>query len=81
MDTDGDGTLHEAYERLHRTGPEFEGWLTNHGPMAAESMIRRGQGRAVHRWLDGYVRRLEELPGGTSPIGRASCRERVFITV
>ena len=33
-----DGTLDEAYERLHRTGPEFEGWLSNHGPMAVESM-------------------------------------------
>jgi hypothetical protein len=25
MDTDDQGTLDEAYERLHRTGPEFEG--------------------------------------------------------
>ena len=25
MDTDDVGTLDEAYERLHRTGPEFEG--------------------------------------------------------
>ncbi len=60
--------LDEAYERLHRTGPEFEGWLSNHGPMAAESMVRRGHGRTVHRWLDDYVRRLEEMPGTTSPI-------------
>lgn len=68
MDTGDDGTLDEAYERLHRTGPEFEGWLSNHGPMAVESMVRRGQGRVVHRWLDGYVRRLEDLPGTRSPI-------------
>ncbi|MEV5750547.1 questin oxidase family protein [Actinoallomurus sp. NPDC052308] len=63
-----DGALDEAYERLHRTGPEFEGWLSNHGPMAVESMIRRGHARQVHRWLDGYMRRLDELPRGTSPI-------------
>src|SRR5262245_28139341 len=63
-----DGTLDEAYERLHRTGPEFDGWLSNHGPMAVEAMVRHGQGRVVHRWLDGYVRRLEERPGGTSEI-------------
>lgn len=69
MDTDDVGTLDEAYERLHRTGPEFEGWLTNHGPMAAEAMVRRGHGRIVHRWLDGYVGRLEDLPGARSPIG------------
>ncbi|GAA4492473.1 questin oxidase family protein [Actinoallomurus oryzae] len=63
-----DGTLDEAYERLHRTGPEFEGWLSNHGPMAVESMVRRGHARQVHRWLDRYVRRLDELPRGTSPV-------------
>ena len=27
------GTLDEAYERLHVTGPEFDGFLSNHGPM------------------------------------------------
>ncbi len=63
----GDGILEETYERLHRTRPEFEGWLSNHGPMAMEAMVRRGQGRRVHRWLDG-VRRLEELPRGTAAI-------------
>ena len=56
------GTLDEAYERLHGTGPEFEGWLTNHGPMAVEVMVRRGLDIDVDRWLDRYVRRLSELP-------------------
>src|SRR5487761_1199512 len=27
------GTLDEAYERLHATGPEFDGFLSNQGPM------------------------------------------------
>ena len=35
MTPDVTGTLDEAYERLHATGPEFDGWLSNHGPMAA----------------------------------------------
>jgi hypothetical protein len=35
------GTLDEAYERLHATGPEFDGFLSNHGPMAAEAMEQR----------------------------------------
>lgn len=65
---DSEGTLDEAYERLHRTGPEFEGWLSNHGPMAVEAMVRRGQARRVHGWLDGYMRRLDEVPRGTVPI-------------
>jgi hypothetical protein len=63
------GTLDEAYQRLHATGPEFDGWLSNHGPMAAEAMARRGHDDKVHRWLDGYMRRLEEFPRGSGPIG------------
>ena len=63
------GTLDEAYQRLHVTGPEFGGWLSNHGPMAAEAMVRRGHAGEVHPWLDGYMRRLEEFPRGTSQIG------------
>lgn len=69
MTTDVPGTLDEAYERLHVTGPEFDGWLSNHGPMAAEAMVRHGHADSVHRWLDGYMRRLEEFPRGTAPIG------------
>ncbi|WP_269847742.1 hypothetical protein [Glycomyces salinus] len=34
--------LYEAWERLHRTGPEFQGWLSTHGPMAVESLDRHG---------------------------------------
>ncbi|MEV4113414.1 questin oxidase family protein [Nonomuraea sp. NPDC049695] len=69
------GILDEAYERLHRTGPEFDGWLSNHGPMAVESMVRHGYDRQVHRWLDTYVGRLDELPRGTSPIDAGEWRQ------
>jgi hypothetical protein len=69
MTTDATAILDEAYERLHATGPEFDGWLSNHGPMAAEAMVRHGHAGSVHRWLDGYMRRLEEFPRGTGPIG------------
>jgi len=63
------GTLDEAYQRLHVTGPEFNGWLSNHGPMATEAMVRRGHADRVHGWLDGYMRRLEDFPRGIGPIG------------
>ena len=63
------GTLDEAYQRLHTTGPEFDGWLSNHGPMAAEAMVRHGHAESVHGWLDGYMERLEEFPRGSGPIG------------
>ncbi|MET7819869.1 hypothetical protein [Micromonospora zamorensis] len=63
-----DGILDEAYERLHRTGPEYEGWLSNHGPMAVEALARHGHQGQVHRWLDDYLGRLDELPRGLHPI-------------
>lgn len=72
---DDTGMLEEAYERLHRTGPEFRGWLSNHGPMAVESMVRRGHTGEIHRWLDTYMDRLEELPSGTWPITDDDWRE------
>lgn len=61
-------TLDEAYARLHRTGPEFEGWLSNHGPMAVEALVHHGHQTGVHRWLDSYLDRLDELPRGIQPI-------------
>ncbi|EEP72640.1 hypothetical protein MCAG_02967 [Micromonospora sp. ATCC 39149] len=64
----GNGILDEAYRRLHRTGPEFAGWLSNHGPMAVEALARHGHDARVHRWLDDYLRRLDELPRGIRPI-------------
>ena len=69
MTSDTAGVLDEAYQRLHQTGPEFDGWLSNHGPMAAEAMVRHGHGENVGPWLDSYVRRLEDFPRGTGPVG------------
>ncbi len=63
------GTLDEAYQRLHATGPEFDGWLSNHGPMAAEAMVRHGHAGQVHRGLTAICERLEEFPRGSGPIG------------
>jgi len=67
--SDTAGILDEAYQRLHRTGPEFDGWLSNHGPMAAEAMARHGHEEDVGPWLDGYIRQLEDFPIGTAPVG------------
>ena len=41
------GTYDEALDRLHRTGPEFAGWMSNHGPMAVEALTRRGSARCA----------------------------------
>jgi Questin oxidase-like len=66
--------LDEAYERMHRYGPEFGGdeegnhGMTNHGPMAVEVMLHRGLDVDVTRWVDRYVGRLVELPEPSRPI-------------
>ncbi|MDR2987038.1 MAG: questin oxidase family protein [Nocardiopsaceae bacterium] len=66
--------IDEAYERLHRYGPEFGGdeegnhGMTNHGPMAVEVMLRRDLDVSVTRWLDRYTGRLAELPPRATPM-------------
>lgn len=72
MDTTG--TLDEALQRLHGSGPERLGRLTNHAPMAVEALAAHGQGRSVHRWLDLYARKLEEFPSGVEPVTDANWR-------
>ena len=63
-----DGNYDEALLRLHRTGPEFRGGLANHGPMAVDALFRLDQGEEVGSWVDGYVRKLDELPARWWPI-------------
>jgi hypothetical protein len=71
-----DGALIEAYERFHRTGPEWGAdQLTNHGPMAVEVLVRRGRPEVVPGWVDRYIRRLDELPRATGQITDASWAE------
>ncbi|MFF9900526.1 questin oxidase family protein [Streptomyces longispororuber] len=69
------GILDEALERLHASGPERLGRLTNHGPMAVEALVRGGQARTVHRWLDYYRHKLEDMPGRVAPVTDATWRE------
>ncbi|WP_432010404.1 questin oxidase family protein [Streptomyces cucumeris] len=75
MTDDTSGTLDEALERLHTAGPERHGWLSNHGPMAVEALVRHGQARSVHRWLDYYRAKLEDMPDGHTPITERNWRE------
>src|SRR5450759_1038958 len=83
--SDRDGTsshedvLDESLGRLAATGPEFRGGLSNHGPMAAEAMIRLGRADDVEPWLDGYIQRLEEAPRGTDRITDQSWRDALGV--
>lgn len=75
-DGDGrDGILDEALERLHRSGPERAGWLSNHAPMAVEAMVRSGRSPLVHRWLDRYRHKLEEPYARRAAVTDANWRE------
>src|SRR2546430_11977480 len=60
--------LDEAYQRLHGTGPEWGDGLSNHGPMAAEVMVRRGYADEVTAWVDAYLGRLDKLPAAADRI-------------
>ncbi|WP_422770331.1 questin oxidase family protein [Plantactinospora sp. WMMC1484] len=68
-------TIDEAYERLRHTGPERDGWLSNHAPMAAEALVRHGYAAQVHRWLDRYADRLTERPRAIAAIPAAQWRD------
>jgi hypothetical protein len=67
--------LDESLSRLSVTGPEFRGGLSNHGPMAAEAMIRLGRPGDVEGWLDAYLGRLEPAPRSTGRITDLTWRD------
>ena len=69
------GVLDEAYERLHVTGPEFRGWLSNHGPMAADALIRLGHSDEVPGWVSGYEQRLQPSPDPRWAIAETDWRD------
>lgn len=52
----------DALDRLSDTGPEYREILANHGPMAAEALVRLGRGEAVSRWVEQYKRKLAPQP-------------------
>jgi hypothetical protein len=63
-----DGALLDALDRLRGTGPEFNGFLANHGPMASEALVRLGAADAVGRWVSGYLPRLDAAPAAGTGI-------------
>ncbi|MFE8005054.1 questin oxidase family protein [Streptomyces sp. NPDC057418] len=72
--TDTTGMLDEALQRLHGSGPERLGRLTNHAPMAVEALAAHGRAGSVHRWLDLYAPRLEEFPPEVETVTAANWR-------
>jgi hypothetical protein len=72
-----DDVLLDALDRLRGTGPEFDGFLANHGPMAAEALTRIGGADAVPGWVDAYRPRLQEAPGVVRGIDGDAWREHL----
>lgn len=59
--TDHD-VLDDALTVLAPYGPQWLNGLANHGPMAAEALLRMGRPDAVLPWAERYVQRLEPAP-------------------
>jgi len=74
-DVSDNDVLDEGLSRLAATGPEFRGGLSNHGPMAAEALVRLGRAEAVEHWLDGYLNRLEAAPRPSDQVTDATWRD------
>jgi hypothetical protein len=69
------GVLDEGLSRLAATGPEYRDGLSNHGPMAAEALVRLGRADAVEHWLDGYLMRLDDAPRPSDQVTDATWRD------
>ncbi|MCS5636061.1 MAG: hypothetical protein NZ990_06055 [Myxococcota bacterium] len=52
--------LDQALDQFYPCGPEFEGGLSNHGPMVAEALHALGHDALIAAWVDVYWPRLEE---------------------
>jgi hypothetical protein len=52
----------DALERLRGSGPEFHGFLSNHGPMAADALVTLGADDEVAGWVERYKTKLEDEP-------------------
>jgi len=75
MPTRDDEILDESLARLARTGPEYRGGLSNHGPMAAEALVRLGRGDEVEHWVDGYIQQLDEALNPSDRVTSDTWRE------
>ncbi|HEY3204350.1 MAG TPA: questin oxidase family protein [Thermoanaerobaculia bacterium] len=71
----GTEALEGALELLAKTGPEYDGRLANHGPMAAEALVTLERPKAVVPWVERYRKRLRDHPAGTRPIDPKEWRQ------
>ncbi|HUP84327.1 MAG TPA: hypothetical protein VM143_01550 [Acidimicrobiales bacterium] len=72
-----DDRIDEALEQLHATSDEYQGGLTNHGPMVVEALSRMGRADEVPGWVRAYARSLEPFEGPAVPPVEGDWREAV----
>ena len=66
--------MEAALTLLDRSGPEYEGGLSNHGPMAAEALVVLERPGAVVPWVERYRRVLLADPAGRQRIDERDWR-------
>jgi hypothetical protein len=69
--------LLDALDRLRNTGPEFNSFLANHGPMAAEAIVQLGADDQVAGWVNRYRTRLTPEPEPRDRIAADGWRSRL----
>jgi hypothetical protein len=67
----------EALERLQGSGPEFDSFLANHGPMAAEALVTMNQTAGLQSWVDDYRGRLADAPTDRRELDPREWREHL----
>jgi len=73
--TNPEDVMDEALEMLAQTGPEYQGGLANHGPMASEALISMNRADAVVKWLEKYKKSLQPHPTATTKIDPVEWRQ------
>ena len=67
--------MDEALQMLAKTGPEYQGGLANHGPMAAEAIVAMGRPDSVTKWVEQYSKGLQDHPTARTKISQSEWRE------
>ncbi len=68
--SNSEDVMDEALEMLASTGPEYQGGLANHGPMASEALIAMGRPDAVVNWVERYKKSLQPQAIPTGKINK-----------
>jgi hypothetical protein len=72
-----DDELRQALIRLSPKGAEYESFLANHGPMAAEALLRLDLPGRIEPWLEQYLPRLDDAPASRGVLTTETWRDHL----